>query len=194
MSKRCEVILYQLPVVSALNLTPSHLITQCPNYIYSLISVRRMSEIGRRRYMLNQSYNHANTLGLQDPSMKYEVQKFLLVTKDVHDIHEIFLTKCPSGILNGLQAKRLRTGLPPFLMDSLVCVQLGNYHWSEECLGLTVGDLIFIKHSNRLRGAIRLCLPLNTILTGETAQKKVRKEKTTDLVASTDRQSPLKYS
>jgi hypothetical protein len=129
-----------------------------------------MSEIGRRRYMLNQSYNYANTLGIQDPSMKYEVQKFLLVTKDVHDIHEIFLTKCPSGILNGLQAKRLRTGLPPFLMDSLVCVQLGNYHWSEECLGLTLGDLIFIKHSNRLRGAIRLCLPLNTILTGETAR------------------------
>jgi hypothetical protein len=63
--------------------------------------------------MLNQSYNYANTLGLQDPSMKYEVQKFLLVTKDVHDIHEIFLTKCPSGILNGLQAKRLRTGPPP---------------------------------------------------------------------------------
>ena len=99
--------------------------------------------------------------------MKYEVQKFLLVTKDATDIHENFLTKSPSGLLNGLQAKRLRTGLAPFLMDSLVCVQLGNYHWSEECLGLTVGDLIFIKHSNRLRGAIRLCLPLNTIIEGD---------------------------
>lgn len=125
-----------------------------------------MSEIGRRRYTLNQFYAHANTLGCGDPSMKYEVQKFLLVTKDATDIHENFLTKSPSGLLNGLQAKRLRTGLAPFLMDSLVCVQLGNYHWSEECLGLTVGDLIFIKHSNRLRGAIRLCLPLNTIIEG----------------------------
>lgn len=98
--------------------------------------------------------------------MKFEIQKFLVVTREHHDIHEIFLTKCPSGLLNGLQAKRLRTGLAPFLMDSLVCVQLGNYHWSEECLGLTVGDLIFVKHSNRLRGAVRLCLPLNTILSG----------------------------
>jgi hypothetical protein len=34
---------------------------------------------------------------------------------------------------------RLRTGLPPFLLESLVIVQLGNYHWSEECLGLTIG-------------------------------------------------------
>lgn len=125
-----------------------------------------MSEIGRRRYTLNQFYAHCNFLGCVDPSMKYEVQKFLLVTKDPNDIHENFLTKSPSGLLNGLQAKRLRTGLAPFLMDSLVCVQLGNYHWSEECLGLTVGDLIFIKHSNRLRGAIRLCLPLNTIIEG----------------------------
>ena len=48
-----------------------------------------------------------------------------------------------------------------------MCVQLGNFVWSEECLGLTVGDLVFIKHSNRLRGAVRLCLPLNTILKGE---------------------------
>lgn len=130
------------------------------------LNYRRMSEIGRRRYTLNQFYAHANNLGCGDPSMKYEVQKFLLVTKDATDIHENFLTKSPSGLLNGLQAKRLRTGLAPFLMDSLVCVQLGNYHWSEECLGLTVGDLIFIKHSNRLRGAIRLCLPLNTIIEG----------------------------
>lgn len=131
-----------------------------------ILNYRRMSEIGRRRYTLNQFYAHCNFLGCVDPSIKYEVQKFLLVTKDANDIHENFLTKSPSGLLNGLQAKRLRTGLAPFLMDSLVCVQLGNYHWSEECLGLTVGDLIFIKHSNRLRGAIRLCLPLNTIIEG----------------------------
>ena len=98
--------------------------------------------------------------------MKYEVQKFLLIPTKANDIHDIFLEKSPSGILNGLRAKRLRTGLAPFLMDSLVCVQLGNFMWSEECLGLTVGDLVFIKHSNRLRGAIRLCLPLNTILKG----------------------------
>ena len=125
-----------------------------------------MSEVGRRRFLLNQWYNHATLQGKQDPSMKFEIQKFLTVTRELHDIHEIFLTKCPSGLLNGLQAKRLRTGLAPFLMDSLACVQVGNYHWSEECLGLTVGDLIFVKHSNRLRGAVRLCLPLNTILSG----------------------------
>ena len=139
-----------------------------PTYIYyhQYQFNRRMSEVGRRRFLLNQWYNLATLQGKEDPSMKFELQKFLLVTRELHDIHEIFLTKCPSGLLNGLQAKRLRTGLAPFLMDSLVCVQVGNYHWSEECLGLTVGDLIFVKHSNRLRGAVRLCLPLNTILSG----------------------------
>ena len=143
-----------------------------------------MNEIGQRRYTLNQSYHHVLRLGEDDPSMKYETQKFLTVPNSntsssstagsssnnilsTHDIHDVFLTKSPSGILNGLRAKRLRTGLAPFLMDALVCVQLGNFVWSEECLGLTVGDLVFIKHSNRLRGAVRLCLPLNTILKGK---------------------------
>ena len=156
---------------STYSLSPSHDLFLSPSLPLSLspvhfLSIRRMNEIGQRRYLLNQSYHHALSLGKGDPSMKYEVQKFLLIPTKANDIHDIFLEKSPSGILNGLRAKRLRTGLAPFLMDSLVCVQLGNFMWSEECLGLTVGDLVFIKHSNRLRGAIRLCLPLNTILKG----------------------------
>ena len=71
-----------------------------------------------------------------------------------------FLSRHTSGV----GSSRLRSGLPPMVLMDLVCVQLGNYFWSEECMGLTDDELIFIKPSGLLSSANRLRLPIGTII------------------------------
>ena len=71
-----------------------------------------------------------------------------------------FLTK----VAGGVASSRLRSGLPPMVLMDLVCVQLGNHFWSEECMGLTEDELIFIKPSGLLSSANRLRLPIGAII------------------------------
>lgn len=50
-----------------------------------------------------------------------------------------------------------------------MCVQLGNNFWSEEFLGLTEDELIFVKPSSRLGITKRLRLPLTSIISVQAA-------------------------
>jgi hypothetical protein len=70
------------------------------------------------------------------------------------------LTPNPSGV----GSRKLRASLPNFTMESLVCVQQGNYCWSEECMGITSDELVFIKPSKLLGNAVRLRIPLKDLL------------------------------
>jgi hypothetical protein len=65
---------------------------------------------------------------------------------------------------SGVGSKKLRASLPNFTMESLVCVQQGNYCWSEECMGITSDELVFIKPSKLLGNAVRLRIPLKDVL------------------------------
>jgi hypothetical protein len=113
-----------------------------------------------------------------DEAVFRKLSKFLNV--DTHLVN--FLLKAPGG----MASSRLRvgnissrvvschwvlvTGGAPLLgrphcsCSNLVCVQLGSYFWSEEFLGLTAEELIFIKPSSRLGAAKRLRLPLQSIV------------------------------
>lgn len=64
----------------------------------------------------------------------------------------------------GVGSKKLRVSLPPFKRESLVCVQQGNFSWSQECMGLTADELIFIKPSKMLGTAVRLRILITDIL------------------------------
>jgi len=63
----------------------------------------------------------------------------------------------------GVGSKRLRESLPAFNKESLVCVQQSNYYWSQECMGLSAEELIFVKPSKLLGTAVRLRIPLSDI-------------------------------
>lgn len=107
-------------------------------------------------YFLFFIYNTCSFLSAsRDESMVSRLKSFM--SSDVHT--STFLTKAPGGV----SSSRLRTGLPQFFMSSLVCVQLGNYFWSEEFMGLSEDELIFIKPSSRLGVNKRLRLPLNSL-------------------------------
>ena len=71
-----------------------------------------------------------------------------------------FLTPNPHGV----GSKKLRVSLPPFTMESMVCVQQGNFSWSEECMGLSAEELIFVKPSKRLGTGVRLRIPVRDVL------------------------------
>ncbi len=65
----------------------------------------------------------------------------------------------------GVGSRKLRQGLEDFSHESYACVQVGNFHFSEEYLGLTSEELVFIKPSSRLLGSKkRLKLSLLSIM------------------------------
>lgn len=123
----------------------------------------RLNEYEQRRQELNRSYRFLHTTQSTDPNIiqaKAKLQDFLSGGNHC----DTFLTKAPAG---GVHSKRLRVGLPKFGMEEFVCVQQGNYFWSEEYLALTNEELIFIKQSSRISPVKRLRLPLQQIINVE---------------------------
>ncbi len=64
----------------------------------------------------------------------------------------------------GVGSVRLRTGLGTFVMEAYALVQLGSFHWSEEYLGLTDTELVFVKPPSRFGFAKRIVLPLQSVI------------------------------
>jgi hypothetical protein len=69
-----------------------------------------------------------------------------------------FLNKPVYG--GGVGSKKLRAGILPFILESYCCVQIGNFFWSQEYIGLTTDELVFIKPASRLGVSKRITLPL----------------------------------
>lgn len=122
---------------------------QPPNYV-------RLADDMKRKASLAWSYNAVLHLS-QYAGNRTDLATFLCDT--AHS--DAFLTS-PGDF--GVGSKKLRVSLPPFKKESLVCVQQGNFTWSQECMGLTLEELIFIKPSKMLGTAVRLRIPIKDIL------------------------------
>jgi hypothetical protein len=60
----------------------------------------------------------------------------------------------------GVGSRKLRTGISAFAFESYCCVQQGGFFWSQEYIGLTEDELVFIKPASRLGVSKRITLPL----------------------------------
>ena len=138
----------------------------------------RLSETERRRLLLE--YSMRDMLrgtaqgGYESFEGRAKLEKFFADSKHT----DRFLVGSGSGVGNntssnssssggggsGVSARSLRAALPTFRRESLVCRQVGNHTWSEECLGLTESELVFIGKSARSRNAERLRVPLQDVL------------------------------
>ena len=119
----------------------------------------RMSDTEKRRIDLEHSFRIAVREIVDDSSARAKLESFLVGGEHT----TAFLTTTP-GIGLGVSAKRLRPDLPNFRLESLVIVQCGNHFWSEEFMGLTTEELVFIKPPNRLGIPSRLSVRLESIL------------------------------
>lgn len=119
----------------------------------------RLSESEQRRQELNHSFKELYKKILpKTPKYALKLRSFL--SPAVHT--QAFLSKEGTSWVSSV---RLRHGLADFLMESVVSVQLSNVFWSEECMGLTRSELVFIKPSNRLTGKkSHLVIPLKSLL------------------------------
>jgi len=122
----------------------------------------RLSDTEKRRLDLETSFKIAARESEGDARARAKLESFLVGGEHT----TAFLTTTP-GIGLGVSAKRLRTDLPPFRLESLVIVQLGNHFWSEEYMGLTSDEVVFIKPPNRLGITSRLVLRLESIVSVE---------------------------
>lgn len=120
----------------------------------------RLSDIEQRRHELNRSYQRIYNNEKKEIISSHTTKKYKeFLVGGTHT--KSFLVREPSG---GVCSKRLKHGLPPFLLEDLVFVQEGNFYWSEQCIGIIEGELIFIKSSGRLSPVNRTRIPLRNIV------------------------------
>lgn len=119
----------------------------------------RLSDTEKRRLDLDNSFRVAVKECMEDSQARAKLESFLVGGQHT----TAFLTTTP-GIGLGVSAKRLRADLSSFRLESLVIVQSGNHFWSEEFMGLTTDELVFIKPPNRLGIPSRLSVRLESII------------------------------
>lgn len=122
----------------------------------------RLSDTEKRRQDLEMSFRVAVRDTKNDKAARSKLLSFLIGG----DHTTSFLTESLSGVGLGVSAKRLRSDIS-FRLETLVIVQSGNKFWSEEFMGLTSDELVFIKPPNRLGISSRLCLRFESILSVE---------------------------
>lgn len=119
---------------------------------------RRLSDIEKRRLDLDASLFVAFRDTKGDQTARAELLSFLSSSEHVDALLEV-----TPGAGLGVSAKRLRQDLH-FRLESLVLVQQGQHYWSEEYMGLSSSQLVFIKPPSRLGLASRLSIDLHCIL------------------------------
>lgn len=119
----------------------------------------RLSDTEKRRQDLEMSFRVAVRDTKDDEAGRNKLVSFLVGGEHTTS----FLTQSLAGVGLGVSAKRLRSDVH-FRLETLVIVQSGNKFWSEEFMGLTTDELIFIKPPNRLGISSRLCLRFESIL------------------------------
>jgi Protein of unknown function, DUF547 len=106
----------------------------------------RLSDIDQRRQELDRSFKEIFlNAGYQNPGLRDKLNAFL--SSGTHT--GAFLTPT----FHGVGSPKLLAGIRDILMTSLVCVQVSNTLWSEECMVLTRDQLIFLKHSSKSSGS-----------------------------------------
>jgi hypothetical protein len=109
---------------------------------------------GRRRGSVRSDRDGNDSIYSPDVHLR-SVSSFLATSP--HSMAEL-LSKPPHG--GGVGSRKLRTGIAPFVLESYCCVQLGSFFWSQEYLGLTADELVFIKPASRMGVSKRITLPL----------------------------------
>jgi hypothetical protein len=122
----------------------------------------RLSETEQRRLELNNSYKELmKSINSSKDATKTATKLKAFLAREPHTASFLYPSSSSSWISN----PKLRSGLPDFQFESLVCVQLGNSYWSEEYMGLSQHDLVFIKPSYKLRNRkSRLVIAIPSIL------------------------------